>query len=126
MHVYSSTQSRILAFKFPSSITDIDLVMAELSQQPGRPLPVLFISTLIPIALTLILHPLIPVFGLTEYFPFPPQPTFPALQANVGFSILALVGALLVIPKVTPAFLAKGIKGRDLLKPGGRTSGPWV
>lgn len=100
--------------------------MPEPSEQYGRPLPVLFISTIIPIALTFIIHPLIPVFGLTDHFPFPPQPTFPALQANVGFSLLALVGALLVIPKASPAFLEKGIKGRDLLKPGGRTSGPWV
>jgi UDP-N-acetylglucosamine--dolichyl-phosphate N-acetylglucosaminephosphotransferase len=100
--------------------------MSEQAAPPGRALPVLFISTLVPIALTLIAHPLIPVFGLTEYFPFPPQPTFPALQANIGFSLLALVGTLLVIPKVTPAFIEKGIKGRDLLKPGGRTSGPWV
>ncbi len=100
--------------------------MSEQIAPAGRALPVLFISTLVPIALTLIAHPLIPVFGLTEYFPFPPLPTFPALQANIGFSLLALVGTLLVIPKVTPAFIEKGIKGRDLLKPGGRTSGPWV
>lgn len=100
--------------------------MSEPTAQPGKPLPVLFISTLVPIALTLIIHPLIPVFGLTEYFPFPPQPTFPALQANIGFSLLALVGTLLVIPQVTPAFLERGIRGRDMLKPGGRTSGPWM
>ncbi|GMK56895.1 hypothetical protein CspeluHIS016_0307350 [Cutaneotrichosporon spelunceum] len=100
--------------------------MPEPAAQMGRPLPVLLIRTLVPIALTLILHPLIPVLGLTEYFPFPPQPTFPALQANIGFALLALVGALYLVPKVSPAFIDKGLKGRDLLKPGGRTSGPWV
>ncbi|RSH79991.1 tunicamycin resistance protein [Apiotrichum porosum] len=40
--------------------------------------------------------------------------------------MLAFVGAVLSVPMVGSAFIAKGLKGRDLLKPNGRTSGPWI
>lgn len=95
----------------------------------GHPPPVLLISTLIPISLVLIVHPLLPLCLPQHVFdrlPLPPQPTFPALQANIGFAMLAFVGAVLSVPMVGSAFIAKGLKGRDLLKPNGRTSGPWM
>jgi UDP-N-acetylglucosamine--dolichyl-phosphate N-acetylglucosaminephosphotransferase len=98
--------------------------------QWGRPPPRLLTFTLIPVALSLIAHPLIPLLPaeLIEYIPvaLPPQPAFPALQANIGFSILAFVGSIWAVPFVSAAFAEKGLKGRDLCKPGGKTSGPWV
>jgi UDP-N-acetylglucosamine--dolichyl-phosphate N-acetylglucosaminephosphotransferase len=84
----------------------------------------------IPIALTLIVHPLLPLLPkiVTDNvaFAFPPPPSFPALQANIGFSLLAFVGAIWAVPFVSEAFAAKGLKGRDQCKPGGRTGGPWM
>lgn len=104
---------------------------AVVAQQYGRPPPRLLVATLMPIALLLILQPLMPAllpdavvrqFGVA----LPKQPTYPALQVNLGFGILAFVGAVQIIPVVSESFSEKGLQGRDLLKPGGRTSGPWV
>jgi UDP-N-acetylglucosamine--dolichyl-phosphate N-acetylglucosaminephosphotransferase len=86
-------------------------------------------ATLTPIALSLIFQPLLHIFlpnSLLASLPLPPLPTFPALQANLGFSMLAFVGAAYIIPAVSGSFVSKGLKGRDLLKPGGRTSGHWM
>ena len=98
--------------------------------QWGNAPPKLFTFTLIPIALSLIAHPLIPILPPTirdvVQSSFPPQPTFPALQANLGFALLAFVGAIWAVPFVSQAFANKGLKGRDLCKPGGKTAGPWV
>lgn len=99
------------------------------AERLGRSPPVLLLSTLIPISLTLIVHPLLPIFlpeDITNRIPLPPQPAIPALQASIGFALLAFVGAILIVPRVADAFLNRGLKGRDLLKPGGRTSGPWM
>jgi len=95
----------------------------------GHPLPTLLVYTLPPIALALILHPLLPILlpdSILEVITLPARPALPALQANIGFSLLAFVGAVIAVPYVGHAFIDKGLKGRDLLKPGGRTSGPWV
>jgi len=95
----------------------------------GNPPPTLLISTLIPIAAVLITHPLLPLLLPADVFarlPLPPQPTFPGLQASIGFAMLAFVGAIMTVPLCGAAFIEKGLKGRDLLKPGGRTSGPWM
>jgi UDP-N-acetylglucosamine--dolichyl-phosphate N-acetylglucosaminephosphotransferase len=95
----------------------------------GNPLPVLLLSTLVPIGLVLIAHPLLPLVvseSLAARVGIPPHPTFPALQASVGLALFAFVGAVLSVPIVGDAFISKGLKGRDLLKPGGRTSGPWM
>jgi UDP-N-acetylglucosamine--dolichyl-phosphate N-acetylglucosaminephosphotransferase len=95
----------------------------------GHQLPVLLIYTLPPIALALILHPLLPIIlpeSILANITLPARPALPALQANIGFSLLAFVGAVIAVPYVGHAFIDKGLKGRDLLKPGGRTSGPWV
>jgi UDP-N-acetylglucosamine--dolichyl-phosphate N-acetylglucosaminephosphotransferase len=95
----------------------------------GHPLPTLLLYTLPPIALALILHPLLPIIlpdSILAVVTIPARPALPALQANIGFSLLAFVGAVIAVPYVGHAFIDKGLKGRDLLKPGGRTSGPWV
>ena len=95
----------------------------------GHPLPTLLLYTLPPIALALILHPLLPIIlpdSILDVVTIPARPALPALQANIGFSLLAFVGAVIAVPYVGHAFIDKGLKGRDLLKPGGRTSGPWV
>ncbi|WVQ71754.1 hypothetical protein IAR50_001295 [Cryptococcus sp. DSM 104548] len=102
----------------------------------GHPPPLLLTSTLIPIAILLILDPLLPLVGshLPPYVAgFLPKslladgpPTLPALQASIGFAILAFVGGVWVVPRVGEAFVDKGLRGRDLLKPGGRESGPWI
>lgn len=94
-----------------------------------HPLPRLLMATLTPIALALIVQPLMPLLlpeSILSALPVLPQATFPALQANLGFSMLAFVGAAYAVPAVSGAFVDKGLKGRDLLKPGGRTSGPWM
>lgn len=95
----------------------------------GHQLPTLLLYTLPPIALALILHPLLPIIlpdSILAVITLPARPVLPALQANIGFSLLAFVGAVIAVPYVGHAFIDKGLKGRDLLKPGGRTSGPWV
>jgi UDP-N-acetylglucosamine--dolichyl-phosphate N-acetylglucosaminephosphotransferase len=95
----------------------------------GHPLPKLLLCTLPPIAIALILHPLLPVLlpdAILSVVTLPARPAFPALQANIGFALFAFVGSLIAVPYFGHAFTEKGIKGRDLLKPGGRTSGPWV
>lgn len=101
--------------------------MSTAARPLGKPLPVLLLSTLIPIAATLILHPLLPLLlSESALSHFPPQPAFPGLQASIGFSMLAFTGAVISVPLVGNAFLEKGLKGRDLLKPGGSVSGPWM
>lgn len=40
-----------------------------------------------------------------------------ALQASIGFALVAYAGAVHVIPAVRNAFMHKGLCGRDLLKP---------
>ncbi|KAI9635723.1 putative UDP-N-acetylglucosamine-dolichyl-phosphate N-acetylglucosaminephosphotransferase [Dioszegia hungarica] len=95
----------------------------------GHPLPTLLLYTLTSIALALIAQPLLPVVlpsHLLQHFNLPPPPAFPALQACLGFSILTFVGSLVAVPAVSAALMAKGIQGRDLLKPGGRVSGPMI
>ncbi|ORY34213.1 glycosyl transferase family 4-domain-containing protein [Naematelia encephala] len=94
-------------------------------QKWGHAPPKLLTATLLPISFTLIIHPLLPLLPLPNRILSPP-PTFPALQASVGFALLAFVGAVHVVPRVSQAFVDKGLRGRDLCKPGGRVTGPWV
>ncbi|KAH9936690.1 glycosyl transferase family 4-domain-containing protein, partial [Fomitopsis serialis] len=68
----------------------------------GAPHPHLF---LLPVALWLLLRPLLD-----------PSPPLPALYASLGFSILALLGALYFIPLLGNTFVRASLKGRDLLK----------
>lgn len=71
-----------------------------------RPLPWLLPATLVPVAAALIAHPLL-VHSLHS---------FPALEISAGFSLLAFVGCLYVVPSLGPAFISKGLKGKDMLK----------
>lgn len=95
----------------------------------GHPPPPLLTATILPVGFLLILHPLLPLLfptSLNSLIPLLPHPTFPALQANIGFSLLAFLGAVWAVPWVGGAFIEKGLRGRDLCKPGGRTNGPWM
>jgi len=74
-----------------------------------RPLPSYLPAVLFPLSLSLIVHPLLST-----------NPhSLPALEASFGFSLLAFLASLYVVPALGPAFVAKGFKGRDLLKVGG-------
>ncbi|WRT63858.1 uncharacterized protein IL334_000783 [Kwoniella shivajii] len=107
----------------------------------GHPPPILLTLTIIPISLSLILNPLLPLIlprstsistttskSISTFLPLSlyEESRFPALQANVGFALLAFVGGVWIVPRVSEAFIEKGLKGRDLLKPGGRSNGPWI
>ncbi|WVQ93678.1 hypothetical protein IAU59_000754 [Kwoniella sp. CBS 9459] len=115
----------------------------------GHRPPVLLTLTILPISCLLILNPLLPILLPASLKPYLPTSTttkdhnsssiahagtgiesplqkFPALQANIGFALLAFVGACWIVPKVGDSFVNKGLKGRDLLKKGGKISGPWV
>lgn len=77
---------------------------------PPRRLPSWLPAVLLPAALSLILHP-----ALSDS-----PHSLPALEASLGFSLLALVASLYVVPALSAGFIAKGFKGRDLLKVDGR------
>lgn len=81
-------------------------MMAEL---PPRPLPWLLPAAIVPVAAGLIAHPLL------VHTPH----SFPALEISAGFSLLAFIGCLYVVPALGPAFAAKGLSGRDMLKSSG-------
>lgn len=72
---------------------------------PSYPL----LAVLLPLAASLIVHPLV---SSTPH-------SLPALEASVGFSLLAFLGSLYVVPALSEAFVEKGLKGKDLLKIGG-------
>ncbi|OCF71195.1 UDP-N-acetylglucosamine-dolichyl-phosphate N-acetylglucosaminephosphotransferase [Kwoniella mangroviensis CBS 8886] len=107
---------------------------AEISppQTYGHPPPILLTLTILPISLCLIVNPLLPLIlhsipsSKYSIHDVDGQQSFPALQASVGFALLAFVGVVWLVPKVSEAFIQKGLKGRDLLKRGGRISGPWI
>ncbi|WVO16725.1 hypothetical protein L204_104408 [Cryptococcus depauperatus] len=88
----------------------------------GHPPPILLTSALLPVSATLILNPLAPLILPHGTLPLH-QSAFPALQASVGFSLLAFMGAVWCVPNVSAAFVEKGLRGKDLLKPSG---GPWI
>jgi len=71
-----------------------------------RPLPGFFLlGVLVPAALWFILRPFLD-----------PVPSVPALYASFGFSILAFVTTLYLVPALGPRFVQANLKGRDLLK----------
>ncbi|KAI0323597.1 N-acetylglucosaminephosphotransferase [Cubamyces sp. BRFM 1775] len=70
-----------------------------------RPLPKALIFTLAPTAAWFLVRPLIE-----------PAPALPALYAAFGFSILAFLGSLYLVPALGPTFIRANLKGRDLLK----------
>jgi len=71
-----------------------------------RPLSGFFLlGVLVPIALWFILQPFLD-----------PVPPVPALYTSLGFSILAFVTTLYLVPALGPRFVQANLKGRDLLK----------
>ena len=71
---------------------------------PPRTLSPLLLAALLPISGWLIVRPLITPLPLA------------ALSASLGFSILAFLTSLFLIPALGPAFVKVGLKGKDLLK----------
>ncbi|KZO93592.1 N-acetylglucosaminephosphotransferase [Calocera viscosa TUFC12733] len=74
---------------------------------PPRSLPRGLTLILIPLALSLIIRPLLKA---------PSHLVLPALETNVGFAILAFVATAYLIPALGENFIKIGLKGRDLLK----------
>lgn len=74
-----------------------------------RPLPWQVSAVLTPIAAGLIARPVLTTNAHS----------YPALEISAGFSLLAFVACLHIVPALGPAFVAKGLKGRDLLKTSG-------
>lgn len=72
---------------------------------PARPLPGLFLVSLVPVATWFVVRPLLD-----------PRPPLPVLFASVGFSIYAFLAALYLIPALGPRFIQANLKGKDLLK----------
>jgi len=71
-----------------------------------RPLSGFFLlGVLVPIAFWFIIRPFLD-----------PVPPVPALYTSLGFSILAFVTTLYLVPSLGPAFIQANLKGRDLLK----------
>ncbi|KAF8526101.1 N-acetylglucosaminephosphotransferase [Gautieria morchelliformis] len=71
---------------------------------PPRSLSPLLLAALLPVSGWLIVRPLITPLPLA------------ALSASLGFSVLAFLSSLFLVPALGPAFLSVGLKGRDLLK----------
>ncbi|KAF8527515.1 N-acetylglucosaminephosphotransferase [Hysterangium stoloniferum] len=74
---------------------------------PPRPLHPLLVTALFPIGSWLIVRPLMTPLALG------------ALSASLGFSILAFVATIFLVPALGHKFVGVGLKGRDLLKIGG-------
>lgn len=59
---------------------------------------------------------LLPQHVTTQLVSLLPPTAFPALEASIGFSLVAFLLALYSIPAMGSAFIEKGLKGRDMLK----------
>ncbi|TDL23139.1 N-acetylglucosaminephosphotransferase [Rickenella mellea] len=71
-----------------------------------RPTPSKFVlAVLVPTATWFIIRPLVE-----------PPPPLPALHASLGFSLLAFLWTLYLVPALGQTFVKAGLKGRDLLK----------
>lgn len=71
-----------------------------------RPLSGFFLlGVLVPVATWFILRPFLD-----------PVPSVPALYTSFGFSILAFVTTLYLVPALGPRFVQANLKGKDLLK----------
>ncbi|TFK94139.1 N-acetylglucosaminephosphotransferase [Polyporus arcularius HHB13444] len=76
----------------------------ETALRPRR-LPKVIPYALLPTAFWFLLRPLVD-----------PAPPLPALHASLGFSLLALLASLYLIPALGQTFIRANLKGRDLLK----------
>ncbi|KAF9267536.1 N-acetylglucosaminephosphotransferase [Marasmius fiardii PR-910] len=70
-----------------------------------RPLPTILLGGLLPVAGWFILRPFLD-----------PVPSLPGLYTSFGFSILALLAVLYIVPAVGPNFIRANLYGKDLLK----------
>ena len=70
-----------------------------------RPLSPILLFGLVPVATWFIMRPFLN-----------PVPALPALYASVGFSVLALLSTLYLVPALGPSFIKANLQGRDLLK----------
>jgi UDP-N-acetylglucosamine--dolichyl-phosphate N-acetylglucosaminephosphotransferase len=72
---------------------------------PARRLPSVLLLSLVPVAAWFVVRPLVD-----------PVPPLPALYASFGFSLVALIATIYLVPALGPAFVKANLKGRDLLK----------
>lgn len=70
-----------------------------------RPLPAILLVGLLPVAIWLIIRPLLD-----------PIPALPALHTSLGFSLLAFLATIYLVPALGPTFVNANLKGKDLLK----------
>ncbi|KDQ62573.1 hypothetical protein JAAARDRAFT_149546 [Jaapia argillacea MUCL 33604] len=70
-----------------------------------RPLSTVLSLSLLPVAGWFIVRPLLD-----------PVPQLPALYTSIGFSIIALIATLYLVPALGPTLIKANLKGRDLLK----------
>jgi hypothetical protein len=115
------------SFQVTHKELDKDAVTSRL-QTPLSPraMPMIGPAVLLPIALSLIMHPVLSAASASPTLQSPafvndilgrlPASTFPALEANIGFSIIAFLGMMYAVPWMGEAFMLKNLKGRDMLK----------
>jgi UDP-N-acetylglucosamine--dolichyl-phosphate N-acetylglucosaminephosphotransferase len=70
-----------------------------------RPLSSVPLFSLVPVALWFIVRPMLD-----------PVPQLPTLFTSFGFSILAFIASIYLVPALGPTFVGANLKGRDLLK----------
>ncbi|KAJ2935193.1 hypothetical protein H1R20_g1918, partial [Candolleomyces eurysporus] len=70
-----------------------------------RPLPKVLLFGILPVALWFVIRPLID-----------PIPPVPAIYTSIGFSLLAFLITIYLIPALGQTFIKANLKGRDLLK----------
>lgn len=70
-----------------------------------RPLSPILLFGLVPVAAWFVVRPLLD-----------PVPPLPALYTSVGFSILAFLSTLYLVPALGPTFVKANLSGKDLLK----------
>ena len=70
-----------------------------------RPLSSILLFSVLPISAWFILRPTLS-----------PVPPLPGLLTSVGFSLLAFLATIYLVPALGPTFVKANLKGRDLLK----------
>lgn len=68
------------------------------------------------VALAPLLSVSIPLSMSLAWQPLVNDVKFPQIYASLAFSIIAFTATLAIIPRLGPAFVKIGLKGRDLLK----------
>ena len=78
---------------------------SEMSLKPRKLPSTLILTSLLSVSAWCILRPL-----------FEPVPALPSLFTTFGFSIIALLATLYLIPIISPLFVKAGLKGKDRAK----------